>query len=286
MFECGIEGKKIAFTMTDGQILKESFLEDINNILNTGEVPNLMLPEDKDKIQNDVRQIVVDMKLEPSQDMIQQVFVSRVRENFHICLCMSPVGDDLRLRCRQFPSLVNCCTLDWFSKWNEEALYFVSSAFFKNLQLPNDEIREQLAQISKMVHISVEKCSDRFYDELRRRVYTTPKSYLDLINLYLNKLKIKREEFNANKNRLASGVKKLDTTNVQIAELKEKLTEMQPILVQKNADLKVTLEQVSRDKAEADAKEAVVMEEKEVVEKKAAEAKEIADDAENDVRMA
>lgn len=70
MFECGIEGKKIAFTMTDGQILKESFLEDINNVLNTGEVPNLMLPEDKDKIQNDVRQIVVDMKLEPSQDMI------------------------------------------------------------------------------------------------------------------------------------------------------------------------------------------------------------------------
>ena len=61
---------------------------------------------------------------------------------------------------------------------------------------------------------------------------------------------------------------------------------MQPILEQKNADLKVTLEQVSKDKAEADAKEAVVMEEKEVVEKKAAEAKEIADDAENDIRMA
>ena len=114
--------------------------------------------------------------------------------------------------------------------------------------------------------MSVEKCSDRFYDELRRRVYTTPKSFLDLISLYLNTLKTKREEFNANKNRLASGVNKLNTTNVNIAELKEKLTEMQPILVQKNADLKVTLEQVSKDKAEADAKEAVVMEEKEVVE--------------------
>ena len=134
--------------------------------------------------------------------------------------------------------------------------------------------------------MSVEKCSDRFYDELRRRVYTTPKSFLDLISLYLNTLKTKREEFNANKNRLASGVNKLNTTNVNIAELKEKLTEMQPILVQKNEDLKVTLEQVSKDKAEADAKEAVVMEEKEVVEKKAAEAKEIADDAENDIRMA
>jgi len=48
MFKSGIEGKEIAFTMTDSQILRESFLEDINNILNTGEVPNLMQAEDKD----------------------------------------------------------------------------------------------------------------------------------------------------------------------------------------------------------------------------------------------
>jgi len=137
-----------------------------------------------------------------------------------------------------------------------------------------------------MVHVSVENTSESFFNELRRRVYTTPKSYLDLISLYLNTLKTKREEYNANKNRLASGLSKLNYTNTQIAELKIKLAELQPILVIKNADLKVTLANVSKDKAEADEKEAVVMEEKEVVEKTAANAKEIADDAENDVRAA
>ena len=40
----------------------------------------------------------------------------------------------------------------------------------------------------KLVHTSVEKTSERFYNELRRRVYTTPKSYLDLISVYLNTL--------------------------------------------------------------------------------------------------
>lgn len=35
------------------------------------------------------------------------------------------------------------------------------------------------------IHTSVSSASDRFYTELRRRYYTTPKSYLDLINLYL-----------------------------------------------------------------------------------------------------
>ncbi len=50
MFSTGILGNSLAFTMTDSQILSETFLEDINNILNTGEIPNLLLPEDKDKV--------------------------------------------------------------------------------------------------------------------------------------------------------------------------------------------------------------------------------------------
>lgn len=48
--------------LTDTQIVKETFLEDINNLLNTGDVPNLFLPEDYDKIINSVRPIVIDMK--------------------------------------------------------------------------------------------------------------------------------------------------------------------------------------------------------------------------------
>jgi dynein heavy chain len=58
MFLTGIDGQKLCFMMTDTQIVKESFLEDINNLLNTGEVPNLFLPEDFDKIVNGVRPIM------------------------------------------------------------------------------------------------------------------------------------------------------------------------------------------------------------------------------------
>lgn len=38
-----------------------------------------------------------------------------VRENLHVVLCMSPIGAGFRNRCRMFPSLVNCCTVDWFN---------------------------------------------------------------------------------------------------------------------------------------------------------------------------
>lgn len=228
MFTAGIDGKSICFLMTDTQIINESFIEDINNLLNTGEIPNLWLPEDKDKIINGVRPVVIEMKKIDTIETINATFISRVRDNLHITLCMSPVGDTLRVRCRMFPSLVNCCTLDWFSRWPEEALLYVSSEFLKELELPNEDVRRALAEMCMSIHTSVEETSDTFFNELRRRVYTTPKSYLDLINLYLNTLDVKRSEYNINKHRLATGLKKLNETNKSIAELKIKLADLQP----------------------------------------------------------
>lgn len=40
-------------------------------------------------------------------------FVEKTKENLHVVLCFSPIGDAFRERLRQFPSLVNCCTIDW-----------------------------------------------------------------------------------------------------------------------------------------------------------------------------
>ena len=37
----GVEGKECTFLFTDSQIVNESFLEDINSLLNSGEVPNI-----------------------------------------------------------------------------------------------------------------------------------------------------------------------------------------------------------------------------------------------------
>lgn len=93
---------------------------------------------------------------------------------------------------------------------------------------------------------------------MRRWVYTTPKSYLDLINLYLIALDQKWNEFNINKNWLANGLKKLNNTNANIAELKVKLAELQPLLKLKNEELKVALERVNADKVKASEQDLIV----------------------------
>ena len=56
MRDVGIKAEPTAFIFTDNSVKQESFLEDINNILNTGEVPNIFAPDEKAEIQDGVRQ--------------------------------------------------------------------------------------------------------------------------------------------------------------------------------------------------------------------------------------
>lgn len=50
LIKAGCEGKPLVFLFADTQIANETFLEDINLILNTADVPNLYAPDEKAEI--------------------------------------------------------------------------------------------------------------------------------------------------------------------------------------------------------------------------------------------
>ena len=55
MRSVGGKGQPTSFIFNDNSIKEEAFLEDVNNILNTGEVPNIFTPEEKVDVQDSVR---------------------------------------------------------------------------------------------------------------------------------------------------------------------------------------------------------------------------------------
>lgn len=243
----GIAGKPVAFLFTDTQIVNEGFLEDINNLLNSGEVPGLFASDEKERLIGDIREYCQQNNIPETRDSMYQAFIARVRENLHIVLCMSPVGDSFRARCRQFPSLINCCTIDWYTQWPEEALLSVSTRFLQNQDLGSDQVKESVAKMCVEIHTSVTAMSDRFYLELRRKFYTTPKSYLDLINLYTQLLREKRLEMNQARDRLVNGLNKLKETNEIVGTMKKELDALAPILAEKTETTKALLKQVTAD---------------------------------------
>ena len=230
--------------MTDTTIIEETFLEDINNLLNSGEIPNLFQEEDKNEIFNNLKDPKTKKAMEGTPEEKWAHFISTSRENLHVALCMSPVGNVLRLRCSKFPSLVNCCTLDWYSSWPDEALISVSYKKMEDLKFPDPTFRKKLSLICKDVHQMATEEAERFYNTMKRKVYTTSKTFLDFIDLYIQCLTEKREEIGTRKNRLEIGVEKIASTDKEVGNLKLQLIELEPELEEKAKTLQIKKKEV------------------------------------------
>uniref|UniRef100_A0A8C3AFB1 Dynein axonemal heavy chain 6 n=1 Tax=Cyclopterus lumpus TaxID=8103 RepID=A0A8C3AFB1_CYCLU len=280
----GVEGKDMVFLFTDTQIVVEGFLEDINNMLNSGEVPNLFEKDELEQVLVATRPKAKEVGIsEENRDEVFQYFISRVREKLHIVLCMSPVGDAFRSRCRMFPSLVNCCTIDWFVQWPREALLSVSQAFFQNVDFGSEELKQSFSTICVEIHVSVTDMAERFYSELRRRYYTTPTSYLELINLYLSMLEEKRQQLVIARDRVKNGMTKLLETNELVDKMKVDLSALEPVLKQKSIDVDALMEKLAVDQESADEVRKVVSEDEALAKVKAEDTQAIADDAQRDL---
>lgn len=281
-FQAGGVNESTVFLFTDTQIVEEEFLEDINNILNSGDVPNLFESDDYENViiacRPDAKKSGVD---ENNRDGIYEYFINRVRKNLHLSLCMSPVGDAFRRRCRMFPSLVNCCTIDWFMEWPEEALLSVAEDTLA--EIGDEALVQKLADMCVVMHKSVEKMTVRFYNEMRRYYYTTPSSYLELLKLYFIMLKTKSESTHKSKDRISNGLNKIYETNDMIADMKIMLTELKPQLAQKSIDVESLMKNLVVEQEKADKVRVVVKADEEVAQEKAEATQAIADEAQRDL---
>ncbi|KAG5888365.1 hypothetical protein JTB14_033502 [Gonioctena quinquepunctata] len=284
-FHAGVKNEDSVFLFTDTQIVQEEFLEDINNMLNSGDVPNLFESDEYEKVIIGTRPAAKEAGIDESnRDGIYDYFVSRVRNRLHLVICMSPVGDAFRRRCRMFPSLVNCCTIDWFEKWPQDALLSVAQDSLKDLG--TEEVSNNLAIACVAMHESVEEMSERFYNEMRRHYYTTPSSYLELIKLYKVTLNVKVDKVTKTRDRIANGLKKLYETNSVIDSMKETLTALEPQLTMKSVDVAELMKTLAKEQKQADKVRVTVKGDEEVAKIKADETQVLADDAQRDLDTA
>ncbi|GBG24991.1 Dynein heavy chain 6, axonemal [Hondaea fermentalgiana] len=285
LLQAGCEEKHVTFLFSDTQIAHESFLEDINNLLNSGQVPNLFEPEDREKILSAMRPIAKAKGRSEARDDLLALFTDRVREQLHVVLAFSPIGSAFRARCRKFPSLVNCCTIDWFDPWPQDALYSVARFFLiqNDRALGIEAYVDPLCQMCVHIHKSVEEASVAFQEEMGRYNYTTPTSYLELIRAYKSMLAQQREAVSQRLARYQNGLSKLKETEEVVAGLQETLTDLVPNLEKAQADTSALLERLAADQEVADAAKEVATKDEAVAQEVAAEVNKIKVECQTDL---
>uniref|UniRef100_A0A669P469 Dynein axonemal heavy chain 12 n=1 Tax=Phasianus colchicus TaxID=9054 RepID=A0A669P469_PHACC len=287
LFNAGVKGLKTVFIITDAQIKEESFLEDIDSLLNTGEVPNLFAADEKQEIIEGVRAVAQagSKHEELSPLALFAFFVNCCKENLHIVVAFSPIGDAFRNRLRQFPSLINCCTIDWFQPWPEDALERVANKFLETLQLTDSE-RQEVVAICKYFHTSVLSLSSRFFQSLKRHNYVTPTSYLELIAAFRKLLTQKRDSVMKAKKKYVNGLDQLAFAESQVGEMKQELVQLQPKLEEAKVDNANMMKTIEIESAEVEQKRKIVKVDEEIATKKAEEAQALKNECESDLAEA
>lgn len=251
----GVKGIPVVFLLSDTQIVDESFLESINGLINSGEVPHLFdkaeyekvifqVSTQRSKMTGSAHQIFCSLsqlqRLAPasavSKEDVWNYFLELVRANLHIVLCMSPLGGTFRERTRMFPALLHA-TVDWFQEWPTEALHSVATTMLRDadshlLGSSSEKMKDSIAKNLVFIHNQVEILSHQFTQKLRRTNYVTPTLFIHLVKNYLAILAAHRKEIAEKLDRLDKGLKTVISGNDVVTQMKIELQKLQPVLEQ------------------------------------------------------
>ena len=242
--KAGVKGQGVMFLMTDSQVADEKFLVLINDLLSTGEINGLFQDDEVTEVIDGVRNEVKSAGIEDTHDNCWEYFIEQVRRKMKVVLCFSPVGDALRGRARMFPALVNCTSIDWFHDWPEDALVSVSRNFLEDVELAPAEHKDSMAEFMSFVHGSVNEMSQVYLSREKRYNYTTPKSFLEQISLYITLLEQQSGKIQHAMDRMENGLTKLNATAAQVDDMKEKLAAQEIELKVKNDAANALIENV------------------------------------------
>lgn len=264
--EAGPNGRQVTFIMTDAEVRSETFLEAINSLLGTGEIPGLLNKEDRDVIPLSCKKVYMEevgVKGEdPSTTTLWNFFIRRVKDCLHMVLAFSPVGAKFRERAQRFPALFSTCSIDWFLPWPEEALISVSSKALMKFKVDcTPEIKNQLERHMGRVHDLVHQVTLEYFQKLRRNVYVTPKSYLSFIDMYQSLYQSKYEAIDVESQSIVKGLERLAEASAGVEELKIELKQ-EDIKLKEASDLvdKFVKElEVENKKAQAKAEEVALV---------------------------
>ncbi|XP_023298158.2 dynein axonemal heavy chain 2 [Lucilia cuprina] len=237
----GVKQRATVFIFSGEQVVENTFLEIINNMLSTAEI-NLFKADEFEELKNELERPAKKANIQLTTEALYNFFMQNVRDNMHIALAMSPIGESFRSYLRQYPALINNTTPNWFRLWSQEALLEVASTFLTGFKISvpspgkeNEKNRDSLVEATEVtlqrevaysfsiIHSNVTEISDLMLREVKRQNYVTSLNYLQLVSGFKELLEQKRYEISSSANKLRNGLSKIADTQEKVSGMSEEL---------------------------------------------------------------
>ena len=280
MKRAGCKGEKICFIFDESNVLGPAFLERMNALLASGEVPGLFEGDEYISLLNMAREnITKEIKGVDTEEEIYKAFIKGVQRNLHVVFTMNPLSPDFSNRAASSPALYNRCVIDWFGDWSREGLFQVAKKLTENADLRKENFKKQDMSKEEMhtlivdsitsYHMIIKDLNDKLAKNAKKFNYITPRDFLDFIKHFINLQKEKNDELNEQKSHIDKGLQKIIQTEKTVNELKQSLAIKGKELDKKQEEMKIKFDKIVADTEKANkSKEKAEIKKKQIEETK------------------
>ncbi|XP_077466766.1 cytoplasmic dynein 2 heavy chain 1 isoform X1 [Stigmatopora argus] len=243
----GLEGQQVVFLLEDYQFVFPDFLEMVNSLLSSGEVPGLYTPEE-------LEPLLSPLKDSASQDgftgPLYNYFSFRILQNLHIVLIMDCSNPNFTIICESNPAFYRKCSVQWMEGWSEDSMKKIPELLLEKTNNEGDKIetkkmarteseQEDISHLFLMVHESCQKHG------------ATPSHYMAFLHLYNAIFSKKQMQLTTRQQHLQAGVSKFNEAKALVDKLKMRAAEQTVLLKTKQQEADSALQEITTSMQDA-----------------------------------
>ncbi|KAH8738601.1 dynein heavy chain, partial [Cryptosporidium ryanae] len=143
MKRAALKGEKLTFIFEESHALGPAFIERMNALLASGEVPGLFEGDEYNQLLSECRTAFSGSSVSMSDDNndLFSRFTHLVQENLHIVFTLNPANPNFKETQSLSPALFNRCVVNWMGDFTEEALTQIARSVLGlgNISVINNE---------------------------------------------------------------------------------------------------------------------------------------------------
>lgn len=223
----GIEGTATVLFLEDHQLLESTFLQLLNSLLSSGEVPGLYKPEEVEPL---LASLGDEMKQEGGYRSLYEFFAARVRRNLRVVLSMDPRHPHYSLYCASNPALYNNTAVLWVQAWSKESMSLISSLELAE-PLEKADNKTEIVELAINIHRSMNCCQ---------------RNFMDLLQTFKLTVSRKVSSQQGESSHLKAGLTKLREAETLVGALSKKAEQQQKLLAEKQREADEALKQITQ----------------------------------------
>ncbi|KAM4699205.1 cytoplasmic dynein 2 heavy chain 1 [Discoglossus pictus] len=236
----GIDGQQVVLLLEDYQFVHPTFLEMINSLLSSGEIPGLYTVEE-------LEPLLSPLKDQASEDgftgPLLGYFTYRVQQNLHIVLIMDCTNINFTINCESNPAFYKQCSVQWMEGWSDQSMKKIPRMLFSNTT--GEEKIQMESQYKKSSGETDFFNSFLMIHESCKAYGATPSRYMTFLRVHGSLFSRKKIELTKRQQHLQAGVSKLNEAKSLVDELKRKAGEQSLLLKTKQTEADSALQEIT-----------------------------------------